>query len=230
MASKSYHQPSLAGGGHVIIRVFIADDHPVVRNGLKMQIAQASDMRVVGETGEGNKVLPLIHQEMPDVVVLDAVIPGVRTSTLVRRIKSQFPSVKIIVFSAYEDPALVRGLLAAGVDGYMLKEEMLSRVVDAVREVMGGGMPLSSRIAIHMREVWQQDAHTHLPMPEDLTLREREVLEWMAQGLSNRAIAEKLHVTERTVKFHVGNILGKLGARSRVEAVRIAIARGLIDV
>ncbi len=229
MRSRPFQLPT-EGENVTPIRVLIADDHPVVRNGLIMQIARASDMRVVGETGEGSKVLPLIRQEMPDVVVLDAVIPGVRTSTLVRRIKSEFPLVKIIVFSAYEDPTLVRGLLAAGVDGYMLKEEMLSRVVDAVREVIRGGMPLSSRIAANMREVWQQDAHTHPLMPEDLTRREREVLEWMVRGLSNRSIAEKLHVTERTVKFHVGNILGKLGARSRVEAVRIAIEKGLVDV
>ncbi len=212
------------------IRILVADDHPVVRNGLIMQITQASGMRVVGETGEGSKLLPLIHQEKPDVLILDAIIPGVRTSALVRRIKSEFPQVKIIVFSAYEDPALVRGLLAAGVDGYMLKEEMLSRVVDAVREVIRGGMPLSSKITANMHEMWQQDEPSHPPMPEPLTLREQEVLEWMARGLSNRAIAEKLHVTERTVKFHVGNILGKLGARSRVEAVRIAIEKGWVDV
>ncbi len=195
-----------------------------------MQITKASDMEVIGETGEGHTLLPLIHQEMPDVVVLDAVIPEVRTSALVRRIKSQFPSVKIIVFSAYEDLALVRSLLAAGVDGYILKEEMLSRVVNAVREVVRGEMPLSSRIAAILRQTWQQNASPHQPTLEALTSREQEVLAWMVQGLSNRAIAEKLHVTERTVKFHVGNILGKLGARSRVDAVRVAIEKGLIDL
>lgn len=212
------------------IRVLIADDHPVVRSGLVMQLAHAQDIDVVGETGEGSDVLALIRQVHPHVVILDAVMPQVRASDLVRQIKSQYPTVKVIVFSAYEDTALVRGLFTAGVDGYVLKEEMLTRVVDAVRDVMRGGLPLSSRIAAAMRDTWHHDTDEKAPHPDALTLREREVLLLMTQGLSNRAIAEKLYVTERTVKFHVGNILGKLGVRSRVEAVRVAIEQGLVDV
>ena len=211
------------------IHVLIADDHPVVRNGLALQLAQDPDIEVVGEADRGDEVLTLVRQKMPDVLILDAVMPGVKTGDLVRRLKARYPALKIIVFSAYNDPALVRGLFAAGVDGYMLKEEMLSRVVDAVREVMRGGLPLSGRVAATMRGVWYREMGTDSPMPEPLTPREREVLQWMAQGLSNRTIARKLHITERTVKFHVGNILGKLGARTRVEAVRIAIEKGLIS-
>ncbi len=210
------------------IRVLIADDHPVVRNGLALQLAQDPNIKVVGETGQGDEVLTLVRTTKPDVVLLDAVIPGLKTGELVRRLKTRYPAIKIIVFSGYDDPALVRGLFAAGVDGYMLKEEMLTRVVEAVHEVMHGGVPLSSRVAAAMRERWYDEMSARSVTQAPLTPREREVLQWMAQGLSNRAIAEKLHVTERTVKFHVGNILHKLEARTRVEAVRIAIEKGLI--
>jgi len=212
-----------------VIRVFIADDHPVVRNGLVLQLGRSEEIRVVGETGEGHKIPTLVRALSPDVVILDAIMPNVRTGDLIRRLKSHHPAIKILVFSAYEDPALVRGLLAAGADGYMLKEEMLTRVVHAVHEVMQGGVPLSGRVAAAMRGAWAvSDAGQQFL--ESLTPREQEVLQWMAQGLSNRAIAEKLHVTERTVKFHVGNILGKLGAHTRVEAVRVAIEKGLVEL
>ena len=220
----------LCGGkGMSVIRVFIADDHPVVRNGLVMQLNQSESIEVVGDTGDGHKILPLVRKSAPDVLILDAVMPNVRTGDIIRRLKSHYPTIKVIVFSAYEDPALVRGLLSAGADGYMLKEEMLTRVVDAVHEVMQGGLPLSSRVAAAMRGIWTDHPHTELHPVENLTSREQEVLQWMVQGLSNRAIAEKLHVTERTVKFHVGNILSKLGARTRVEAVRVALEKGLVE-
>ncbi|NPA92026.1 MAG: response regulator transcription factor [Chloroflexi bacterium] len=210
------------------IRVFLADDHPVVRSGLAAQLRNASDIVVVGEVGRGEEILPQVLQTQPDVVILDAIIPNVRAVDVVRRLKTQFPGIKIIVFSAYGDAALVRGLLAAGVDGYVLKEEMLTRVADAVREVMSGGMPLSSEVAAAMHKMWSSRSDAQL-LPEELTAREREVLQLMAQGLTNRAIAQHLYITERTVKFHVGNILGKLGARSRTEAVRIAIEKGLVE-
>lgn len=212
-----------------VIRVFIADDHPVVRNGLAMQLGKSQDIEVVGETGDGHKILHLICESSPDVVILDAVMPDIRVGEIIRHLKSRHPAIKVIVFSAYEDPALVRGLLSAGADGYILKEEMLTRVADAVQEVIRGGVPLSSRVAAVMRSVWTDDSRAKLCLGEGLTPREQEVLQWMVQGLSNRAIAEKLHVTERTVKFHVGNILGKLGVRTRVEAVRVALKEGLVE-
>jgi len=212
-----------------VIRVFIADDHPVVRNGLAMQLGESQDIEVVGETGDGHKILRLICESSPDVVILDAIIPDICIGEIIRCLKNRHPAIKVIVFSAYEDPALVRGLLSAGADGYILKEEMLTRVADAVREVIRGGVPLSSRVATVMRGVWGDASRSESCFRESLTPREQEVLQWMVQGLSNRAIAEKLHVTERTVKFHVGNILSKLGVCTRVQAIRVALKEGLVE-
>ena len=209
------------------IHVLIVDEHPVVRDGLLLYITQTSDVQVVGQTGRWHEVLTLVRQKVPDVVILEAMMSGVKTDELVCCIKNYYPSVKIIVFSAYDDPVLVRGLFEAGVDGYILKEEELIRLIDAVREVMCGGFPLSGRVASIMRMVWCSETNRSLSKLKLLTNREMEVLQLMVQGLSNREIAEKLFITERTVKFHVGNILGKLGARTRVEAVRIAIEKRL---
>ncbi len=213
------------------IRVLVADDHPVVREGVVVRLCQEPDMVVVGEAGDGEEALRLVQDLRPDVLVLDAVMPGIRAGELVRRMRGMQPEMRILVLSAYRDRALVHGLLEAGVHGYLVKEETLERIVAAVREVVAGGMPVSAAVAEVVREIMcgRETGAKRKEVLCPLSPREREVLRLMACGLSNQEIGAALHITERTVKNHVHRIFCKLGVRSRVEAVMYAAKVGWVD-
>jgi len=211
------------------IRVLLADDHPAVRVGIATGLAREEDIEVVGEAGNARETLLLTESLRPNVLLLDIVMPDMKAGELVRRLLTAHPGLRILVLTAYDDEALVLGLLRAGVAGYLLKEERLETIAAAVRGVMRAEMPLSPKIASSIRRnllgvggILRGDS----PLA-DLTKREREVLELMTRGKTNAEIAQALVVTERTVKFHVGNIYSKLHVRSRTEAVLLALKEGL---
>ena len=190
--------------------------------------SQNADIVIVGEAKNAQETLRLVEEDGADVLLLDAVLPGMRTGALVHEIKKRQPHIHILILSAYKDPDLVMGLLRAGVDGYLLKEEPLERISQAIIGVMNGNKLFSSDVLDILHDVALGHASQ---TPEEkrlalLTEREREVLSLMADGLSNQEIAEKLSITERTVKYHVGNIYGKLGVRTRTEAVLLALQYG----
>lgn len=211
------------------IRVLIADDHPVVRTGIKTLLGKEPDLHVVGEIREGAQVEPLTRQWRPDVLVLDVNMPGLDPVATTRYLKRQYPALHILALTAYDDDAYVTGLLSAGASGYLLKEEALETLVAAIRAVAHGESWLSQRIAGRLaRKAVARAEGAAGPGP--LTLREREVLRLMALGLSNDEIAKKLFITKRTVQNHVSNIYGKLGLDSRAEAVLYAIRHKLVSI
>lgn len=198
-----------------VIKVLLADDHPALRAGIKGMLEKA-DIEVVGEAADGDEALRLAERLEPDVLVLDAVMPGLRSPQVIRRLKETRPDLRVLVLTAYDENELVFGLLEAEVVGYVLKEEALETIEAAVRAVARGESWLSPKVAakVMKKALGKEAAEEAIPLSE----REVEVLRLVAKGLSNKEIARVLKVKERTAVFHVSSILKKLGVASRVEA------------
>ena len=210
-----------------VIHVVLADDHPVVRAGIRNEL-MASGIQVVGEAVNGEEVQQLVERLHPEVVVLDVEMPGLNGLEVARRLRARQqaqldPPVSILVLSAHDQEAYIFGLLDAGAAGYVLKDEALETIVQAVQTVARGAPWLSPRVMAKViaRSAGRTDA-------EALTEREMEVLQLMAKGLNNPQIGDALSIGERTVRFHVENILSKLKASNRMAAVMIAVQRGLV--
>jgi DNA-binding NarL/FixJ family response regulator len=205
-----------------VIRVVLVDDHPALRLGLKVLLERAPDVELVGEAEEGQEALALVEASQPDVIVLDCELPGLSGIQVAQEIQRQGLPTQIVALSAYDSDRYVRGMLDAGARGYLLKEEAPETVVTAVRAVAGGQEDYSQQVMSKVM-TWARGER-----PGGLTEREVEVLRLVAEGLSNKEIAYKLQVVERTVQFHVSNILQKLHAASRVEAAVWAKEQGII--
>lgn len=204
-----------------MIRVVLVDDHPALRLGLKVLLEHAPDVELVGEAEEGQEALALIESTQPDVVVLDCELPGMAGMEVAQEIQRRGLPTRVVALSAYDGERYVHGMLEAGARGYLLKEEAPETVVKAVQAVARGEEWYSQQV---MSKViaWARGEH-----PAGLTAREVEVLRLVVEGLSNKEIAHRLEVAERTVQFHVSNILQKLGAASRVEAAVWAKDHGI---
>ncbi len=210
----------MAEGG---VRILVADDHPMLREGLVAVLSTQPDFEVVGEAADGAEVVRLAGALRPDVILLDLEMPGVDGVEALEGLRDAGSEAHAIVFTAYDTDERILGALRAGARGYLLKGASRQEIFDAVRTVHAGGSLLepgvTTRLLDHVREGEQR---------EPLTPRELEVLSLISEGLHNSEIAARLFVTERTVKFHVSSILAKLGADNRTEAVAIATRRGLI--
>ena len=205
------------------VRVLLADDHPTLRLGLRVLLDREPDIEVVAEAERGEEALAKILALQPDVAVLDCQLPGLSGPEVACEIQRRGLPTRILALSAYRYEHYIRGMLEAGAVGYLLKEEAPEVIVEAIRKAAQGGMTFSPGVAEAVKAILEGKGEA-----PQLTEREREVLALMAEGLSNKEIALKLKVTERTVEFHVGNILRKLGVASRVEAVVKAKERGII--
>jgi DNA-binding NarL/FixJ family response regulator len=203
------------------IRVIAADDHPIVRAGLAAVIAEEPDLEFVGGAGNGTEAVALYRAQLPDVTLMDLRMPGVGGVDAIRAIRSEFPTARIIALTTYEGDDDIHRALEAGAVGYLLKDMLPTVVVDAVRAVHRGQRVIPPVVAGRLAE--------HTPRVE-LTPREREVLEFLARGLSNSDIAVAIGRTDETVKIHLKRIFSKLNAAGRTEAVMIAIQRGIIHV
>lgn len=210
------------------IRILLADDHSVVRDGVRDRMGREKDLNVVGEAADGEETIRQAQRLRPDVVLLDVAMPGPGAVAVMETLREACPNVKVLVLSAFDDDEYVFGMLAAGAAGYALKDERLSTLVTAVRAVTQGETWLSPRVAskVARRALGEKPEVPGI----SLTDREHEVLRLMAQGKGNTEIAEELVITERTVKFHVGNVYAKLGVTSRTAAVVEAIRRGWVEV
>jgi two-component system response regulator DegU len=205
------------------IQVLIADDHPVVRNGIRDELAKHADLALVGEATDGDQALALARSLKPDVVLLDINMPGKRAVQVVRELGESKGGPRVLVLSAYGDLEYVFEMLRAGVDGYLLKDEDPDRISEGIRAVTDGQTWLSA--AIESKIVDQSIGKIRQP---NLSPREQEVLRLIARGLSNEDIAEQLTISEGTVKNHVSNLYTKLGVRSRAQAVAWAWENGKV--
>ncbi len=210
------------------IRVVIADDHPVVRTGIRSLLTKHPDLQVVGEIEDGTRIEHLVALWQPDVLVLDVAMSGLDPVAFTHHLKERHPDLNILVLTAHDDDAYVTGLLAAGATGYLLKEEALDMLVAAIRAVARGQSWLTQRVAGRLAR--KAVTPVHIPPVGPLIPREREVLRLLALGLSNAEIADQLFITKRTVQNYVSTIYGKLGLDSRAEAVLYAIRHGIVDV
>ena len=202
------------------IRILIVDDHPVVRDGLAAMLNTQSDFEVVGEAGDGDEAVRKVADGDPDVLLLDLEMPGVDGIETLQRLKQMNVRAKTIVFTVFDTDDRIVSAMRAGAMGYLLKGAPREDVFRAVRVVNEGGSLLEPAVASRFLD--------SINDPDALTARQKEVLSLIATGLLNKEIADRLYISERTVKFHVSEILAKLGAGNRTEAVAIATEKGLI--
>lgn len=214
------------------IKVMLAEDHVVVREGTRELIQHEDDMEVVGEAGDGEEAVALAPHVKPDVIIMDVNMPKLNGIEATKQIKMKMPSVAILVLTAYDNDQYVSALLEAGAAGYLLKNIRGRELIDAVRAVNSGESVLHPKIA---RKVLNRFANYNVkpegePVADILSERELEVLKLAAKGLSNRDIAEQLFLSIRTVQAHLGNIFNKLDVGSRTEAILYGLKKGWFSV
>ncbi len=210
------------------IRVAIADDHPVVRQGLRAFLDSLSDIEVVGEAGDGEAAVRLTVTEEPDVLLLDLKMPKLDGIGVISRLRSRGGSTRILVLTSFTAQEEVIPAIQAGADGYLLKDADPSELEEAIRAVHRGDPLLAPEAAAAVMAAVSGQT-PDLPVLDRLTPREREVLAGLGRGLSNRSLAEELFITEKTIKTHVSSILMKLGLTDRVQAALFAVRVGLAD-
>ena len=208
------------------IRILLADDHAVVRQGFRMILSAHPDLEIVGEAGNGREAVELAATLRPDVVVMDVAMPELNGIEATRRLTADNPHTRVVALSMHKDSVYVREILRAGARGYLLKDSVADDLVAAVRAVAAGEGYLSPGVSNAVLD----DYRKHVTNPIDLlSSREREVLQMLAEGKTNKEIAVVLHLSVYTVEAHRGRIMEKLNVHSINELVRFAVRNGLID-
>jgi DNA-binding NarL/FixJ family response regulator len=210
-----------------VIRILIADDHGIVRSGLRMLIERQNDMAVVAEAGDGVEALELSQAERPDVAILDVSMPRLTGLQAAREVLAHSPATRVLLLSMHEDERYFFEGLEAGAAGYVLKRAADTDLIDAVRTVSAGRTFLSDDSQQALMREWLDNGRAEPPDP--LTPRELEIVKLIAEAYTNKQIAETLKLSEKTVESHRANVLAKLGMRDRVELARYAIRRGLVE-
>ena len=209
-----------------VISVLIADDHPFVRHGLRTYLETLDDMEVVGEASDGVEAVELAGQVLPDVVLMDLVMPELDGVEATRRIRVASPATKVIALTSFDDDQKVFPAIKAGAAGYLLKDVRPADLADAVRKASRGEALLAPSVAARL----MQEVSGERTASAGLTERELEVLRLIARGMSNKLIAHELVVSEKTVKTHVSNILAKLHLADRTQAALYAVREGLAEL
>jgi two-component system, NarL family, response regulator NreC len=214
------------------IRVLLADDHAVVRSGLRLLLDSQPDIRIIGEADNGNEAVSKVAELRPDVVLMDIEMPDMNGIEATRRIKTATPKVAVLALTMYEDDQYFFEMLRAGAAGYVPKRAAPDELVTAIRAVSRGEVFLYPSLAGRLVQDYFQrvDTGEQTAMTDDLTAREQEVLKLIAEGLSNSEIAEQLVISVKTVDRHRENIMRKLNLHSRVDLVKYALRKGLIDL
>ena len=206
------------------IRVMIVDDHLMVRDGLRVFLSVYDDLEVVAEAEDGERAVVICSQILPDVILMDVVMPNVDGPTATARIRADYPQVQIIALTTFTEHDLVQRAIQAGAIGYLLKDVHPDKLADAIRDAHHGRSTIDAGAAQSLVQ-----AATQPPPPgSDLTPREREVLALLIEGKTNKEIARHLTISQATARLHVSNILSKMGASNRTEAVSLALQHKLV--
>jgi DNA-binding NarL/FixJ family response regulator len=206
---------------HARIRVFCVDDHPLLREGISAVINNQPDMQMVAEASNAHEAIEQFRKHKPDVTLMDLRLPGMSGIDALIAIRTEFPEARIIILTTFEGDVEIQRALEAGARAYMLKSMPPKDMIDTIRQVHDGKKRVPPEIASHLAEHYSD---------EPLTTREIEVLSQIAGGNRNRDIADKLFITEETVKVHIKHIMEKLGASDRTQAVAIGVRRGIIQL
>ena len=210
------------------IRIVLADDHWLMRDGTRHILEQCSDLKVVGDAEDGQQALELIERLQPDVAILDIRMPKINGVDVVRRMKESAPDTEALMLTAYDDDDYILALMTAGALGYLLKTARPSELIDAVQRVHRGEAVLHPAIAIKVARLWERLRNSAGPKFSQLSPREREVLQLAVNGLRNKAIGDELNISVRTVEGHFHSIFAKLGVSSRIEAVLYAVSQRIV--
>jgi two-component system, NarL family, response regulator NreC len=213
-----------------MLKILLVEDHIIVRQGVKALLAEEPDIVVIGEAGDGSEALLLTERLRPDIVLMDLSMPGLGGIEATYQLRERFPTISVVVLSMYDNEEYVFHVLRAGASGYVLKQSTPTELVLALRTVAAGSTFLSPAISQILVSEYLRHAKTHTDDDEALrvlTPREREVLQLIATGLSNRQIAERLHLSVKTVETHRGNIMHKLDLHDRASLVKFAVDKGL---
>jgi two-component system response regulator NreC len=211
------------------LRIVLADDHEVMREGLRLLVNSQPDMECVGEAGDGREAVALACQLRPDVVLMDISMPSMSGLEATRQIKKSCPEVKVIALTRHADDSYIQQLLQAGANGYVLKLSAADELVRAVRAAVEGKTYLDPEVARHVAEVAGRPSAGRDSTVKALSAREEEVLRRAAMGYANKEIAERLRISVRTVEVHKANAMQKLCLKSRIDIVRYAILKGWLQ-
>ncbi len=214
------------------IRVLLADDHLILREGIRSLLEKVPDIEMIGEADDGNEAIAKVEQLLPDVVLMDITMPGVNGLEATQQIKREHPSVKVLILTMHETDQYLSEMLEAGASGYVVKTTTSSELISAIRAVHQGDVHLYPSIARMLVEDYLQKVRTgeEKASYDGLTPREREILMYIAEDKQNKEIAELLGISVRTVQAHRTNLMDKLGAHDRTELVKYAIRKGIINL
>ncbi len=213
------------------LRVLLADDHALFCQGVKSLLASRPNIQVVGTVGDGCEAIRMVHELIPDVVLMDIGMPNCNGLEATRRIKREFPNVKIVILSVEDDHDTIFEAIKSGAQGYLLKNLEADQLFEMLDGLQRGDAPLSGSIAAKILAEFNRPpaSEKEFPLHEQLSEREGQVLELIAVGMTNKEIAEKLVITENTVKTYISNILVKLHLHNRIQAAVYAVQQGLVD-
>jgi DNA-binding NarL/FixJ family response regulator len=209
-------------------RILLVDDHAIIREGLRSLLSNQPDIEVVGQAEDGQKALELVRKLGPDIVIMDITMPNLNGIDAARRILSERAGTRIIALSMHSSRRFVTEILKAGASGYILKECLFDELVEAIQTVLGGGTYLSPRITgVIVEDYVRRMSKDYQAEAPDLTEREREVLQFLAEGKSTKQIAQRLHISPKTIESNRRNIMNKLGIHSVAELTKYAVREGL---
>jgi DNA-binding NarL/FixJ family response regulator len=205
------------------IRILLADDHPLIRSGIRLFIQDAPNIYIIGEASDGNEVYEFCKKSEFDILILDIRMPGPTCRDIISHVNFKYPKISILILSAFEDDIYIRTLISLGVKGYVLKNEAPEVLTDAIYAISDGKTWFSQKI---VNKIVGSSLQPRRLSP---TQREVEILRLVREGLTYREIGDKLSITPRTTRFHMANILTKLSARNRIEAISKALEKGWIS-